>query len=330
MDLVRPRAAKVTGPMDPMDPIVTDAAVPDTAATAETSEARGIPPLFAGLCDDAALFPPGNAAAADAVPAHGAYRTSWYRDLVGPFLAAPKHLPAVAEAVAERDPRGLHLHPHPHEPLPLALVVPDGPDALDSAIKAAASEPGIELVGVELACATHGTSADAARDAAEALKRSLPPGTGGVVEVRRGDGLGAALDVLAATPFRAKLRTGGTVARAFPSEAEVAEFIVGCVARDLPFKCTAGLHAAVRHTDEITGFEHHGFLNILAATGAATQGADITGVASLLAVRSGPELINSLRQLTADDVARTRRAFTAYGTCSIAEPLADLIKLGAL
>lgn len=316
-----------------MDPLWTAAVV---ARATAADQPREIPPLFAGLCDDAALFPPGNASASDAVPAHREHRTAWYRDLVGPFLAAPKHLPAVIEAASSSA----------DAPLSLVLVVPDGPNALQAAVQAVASEPSIELVGVELACAPDGTSADAARDAVEALQRTLPSGVGGVVEVRRGDGLDDALDVLATGlahanvagrfdrnvdgPFRAKLRTGGTVAEAFPTEAELAGFIVGCVGRDLPFKCTAGLHEAVRHTDKATGFEHHGFVNILATTGAATQGANAADVTALLGVRSGPDLISTLRQLTPDDVARTRHAFTAYGTCSIAEPLADLIELSVL
>lgn len=290
-----------------------------TEAVATDAAGRGIPPLFVRLCDDAALFPPGNVPAARAVPAHRAHRASWYRDLVGPFLAAPKHLTDVAQAA--RDDETL---------VQLVLVVPDGPGSLASAVRATAGEPGIELVGVELACAADGSPAAAAREAVWALDRELPPGVGGVVEVRRGAGLAEALDVVAASSFRAKLRTGGTVAQAFPAEVELAEFIVGCVVRRLSFKCTAGLHEAIRHTDKVTGFEHHGFLNILTATGAAVQGADASLVASLLGVRSGTELVDALRQLTPDATARTRRAFTAYGTCSIAEPLADLVRLGAL
>jgi hypothetical protein len=290
------------------------------ASAAATNGSGEIPPLYTGLCDDAAMFPPGNATAHDAVPAHREYRGAWYRHLVGPFLAAARHVPAVLEALAESA----------DAPLALVLVVPEGPSALGAALQATLGKPGIALVGVELACAADGSSADAAREAAEALACELPPGVGGVVEVRRGPGLDDALDVLAARPLRAKLRTGGTVAQAFPSEAELASFISGCVARGLPFKCTAGLHEAVRHTDARTGFEHHGFLNILAATSSAAQGADEAEVAAVLRVRFGSKLVDTLRVLTPDAITRTRRAFTAYGTCSIAEPLADLIKLGAL
>lgn len=298
-----------------------------------------VPALLAGLCDDAAMFPPGDAAAADAVSAHRGYRAEWYRDLVGPFLVGVKHLPAVIEEVRALHAAGPLGTDAPPEPLPVVLVVPDGPAALKEALGAATGEPGIELIGVELGVAPAGaeaaraadrTAAQAVRRAAVALAAELPDPAGGVIEVARGYGLGEALDVLADGPFRAKLRTGGTVAAAFPTEQEVAAFIVGCVVRGVPFKCTAGLHGAARHTDPATGFEHHGFLNILAATHAACQGADVAEVAAVLARRSAPRLADTLRGLDLDAVIRARAAFTAYGTCSISEPLAELIRLGLL
>ena len=44
------------------------------------------PALFAGLVDDAAVFPPGNAPLADAVRRHREHRTSRYAACVGPLL----------------------------------------------------------------------------------------------------------------------------------------------------------------------------------------------------------------------------------------------------
>ena len=64
---------------------------------------------------------------------------------------------------------------------------------------------------------------------------------------------------------RAKFRTGGLAAELFPTPVELAAVICACRDRDLPFKLTAGLHHALRHTDPETGFTHHGFLNVLAA-----------------------------------------------------------------
>jgi len=278
-----------------------------------------IPPLFAGLCDDAALFPPGNAPAERAVPAHRDHRGAWYRDLVGPSLAAPRHLPDVLRVARETQVL-----------VPLVLVVPEGPESLAAAVRATEGQAGIELVGVELACGSGGSSAEAAGRAVDALNRELFEGVWGAIEVRRGEGLTEALDALDATTFRAKFRTGGTVAGAFPGEDELAGFIAACVARKVPFKCTAGLHGAARHTDPVTGFEHHGFLNILVAAHAAVRGASAGEIAQALRIRSGRELADTLRALTPDDVADTRRAFTAYGTCSIAEPLDELTALGLI
>ena len=48
-----------------------------------------------GLVDDAAVFPPGNAALPDAVAAHREHRAAWYADLVGPLL-----VPAVVAAAS--------------------------------------------------------------------------------------------------------------------------------------------------------------------------------------------------------------------------------------
>ena len=67
-------------------------------------------------------------------------------------------------------------------------------------------------------------------------------------------------------PIAAKFRTGGLAAELFPTPVELAAVICACRDRELPFKLTAGLHHAMRHTDPETGFTHHGFLNVLAAT----------------------------------------------------------------
>ncbi|MFC1438744.1 hypothetical protein ABUW04_10790 [Streptacidiphilus sp. N1-10] len=269
---------------------------------------NAIPELFVGLCDDAAMFPPGNAPAARAVTAHREHRAAWYAPLVGPFLVGAAHLEDVVRA---------------GDPGPAVLVVPAGPDGLAAAL-AAARDAGLLVAGAELPYRPGGTAADAVR----ALDSVLP--AGGVVEIPPGQGLDEALDTVAGSGHRAKLRTGGTVAQAFPDAAQVAAFILGCVARGLPFKCTAGLHRAVRHTDPVTRFEHHGFLNILAATEAALTGAGADEVAAVLEQRDGRRIASRLSDLTPQQVSAVRAAFTGYGTCSITEPLAELAALALL
>jgi hypothetical protein len=127
----------------------------------------------------------------------------------------------------------------------------------------------------------------------------------------------AALDDLPVGAW-SKLRTGGLRADAFPTEAELAAFIETCLRLDHPFKLTAGLHRAIRHTDPRTGFEHHGYLNVLAAVAAPER------VEETLAIQEPSSLVTIVRG------SRSRTPFRSYGSCSIAEPLADLAALGLL
>ncbi|MEK2490792.1 hypothetical protein WN990_14645 [Kitasatospora purpeofusca] len=285
-----------------------------------------VPPLFQGLFDDAAVFPPGNLPVAEAVPAHLAHRAAPYADAVGPLLcgagrlgelaAAANAVPGSADGTAADGTAADGTGPR----LRVGLVLPGGSSELGPALTAAAP---FVVAGVELATRDAG-------EAVAALDLLLPPDVPAAVELPRellrGDGLEEVLDVLVDSPYRAKFRTGGVVAGAFPDEAELAGFLTGCAQRGLPYKCTAGLHHAVRHTDPATGFEHHGFLNVLLAAAET----DPKAAAEILAERSGAVLAEAVRSLTDRQVTVIRNSFTAFGTCSIAEPLDDLAALGLL
>ncbi|MFF7589214.1 hypothetical protein ACFZCK_17160 [Kitasatospora purpeofusca] len=282
--------------------------------------AAAVPPLFQGLFDDAAVFPPGNLPVAEAVPAHLAHRAAPYADAVGPLLCGAGRLGELAAAVGATTGTAVPAADGTGPRLRVGLVLPGGSSELGPALTAAAP---FAVAGVELAT----------RDASEAvaaLDLLLPPDVPAAVELPRellrGDGLEEVLDVLVDSPYRAKFRTGGVVAGAFPDEAELAGFLTGCAQRGLPYKCTAGLHHAVRHTDPATGFEHHGFLNVLLAAAET----DPKAAAEILAERSGAVLAEAVRSLTDRQVTVIRNSFTAFGTCSIAEPLDDLAALGLL
>jgi hypothetical protein len=124
-----------------------------------------------------------------------------------------------------------------------------------------------------------------------------------------------------------KLRTGGMSAAAFPSEHDLSSAIAVCLAGELPFKCTAGLHNAVRHQDRLTGYEHHGFLNVLAAV-AAGQTGGAAAVFGLISEQDGSVIARQIRSLTVEQLTAARAIFRSFGTCSIADPLADLAALG--
>ena len=125
--------------------------------------------------------------------------------------------------------------------------------------------------------------------------------------------------------LRLKLRTGGATADHFPSADTLTTAIDAALDRELPFKCTAGLHHAVRHRAADTGFEHHGFLNVLLATRAALDGEDVVGA---LDEQDAAAVVARLREVGGDALVRSRRWFTSFGCCGVTDPFDDLVVLG--
>ena len=297
------------------------------------------PPLFARMLDDAALFPPGDAPMERAVPRHRALRQGPSADYVGPFIVAEAWLGDL-EAVLAEEAEETAGGAGPMGALEITVTVPRGPAAIGPALQRARRMPRVRVVGVEAAAVpanaagggpAGGTDpAAAVRTAAQALTEHLPEGTLGHVEVPRGADPAPAMAALAGAGHRAKFRTGGTTADAFPSEAELAARIAAAVDAEVPFKCTAGLHNAVRHTGADTGFEHHGFLNVLLAADALLRGAHTADAEGVLGERDGKTLAREARTVLADErrSRAVRAAFTGFGTCSVDEPLEDLEALG--
>jgi hypothetical protein len=273
---------------------------------------NAVPPLLVGLLDDAAMFPPRGASISDALDGHREARSSWYAPLVGPLLVPADEVGALWARV-----RGTA------EPLTIGLV---GPLAVVAGALAAAGDQ-VTIRHIEAPVAKRG------EDPMPGLAafRTIAAGRSGYAEVPLTWGLLAALDELTAARAAGemvapKFRTGGLAAELFPTPVELAAVICACRDRDLPFKLTAGLHHALRHTDPETGFLHHGFLNVLAGSIAAADGAEAADVAEVLATTDAVPLVEAVRsRLDAD-----RPLWIGYGTCSIAEPIDDMRRLGLL
>ncbi|GIJ75598.1 hypothetical protein SAMN05443287_114122 [Micromonospora phaseoli] len=276
-----------------------------------------LPALVAGLVDDAAVFPPGSASLPDAVAAHRRHRAAWYADLVGPLL-----LPASAVTAGELS--GLV---DPAEGLAIGLIGDTGLGRLPFALSFL-PPLGVRARQIEAPVARRGE--DPQPGLAELVKLTERlDGVSVYAEIPLTFGLMGALDALAdaragGLPVAAKFRTGGLAVELFPTPAELAAVICACRDRDLPFKLTAGLHHAVRQVDPETGFTHHGFGNVLAATLAAADGAAVDTVAELLTVRDERPLV----QCTDGRHDSARPLWVGFGSCSITEPLTDLIRLG--
>ena len=263
-----------------------------------------LPSHWSALIDDAAIFPPGDAPIHEATATYGARREEWYAELVGSFVLRDTDLPLV---------RGFGA--------PLSVVVTGGAGQLAGPLGAAA-RMGLEVAAVEIAVRDTDDPVgnvrriDAAARAAEVdvpLFIEIPgPPTAQWL---------AAADEVAASEHRLKLRLGHVDHDLVPDSATVAAWIDAALDRETRFKATAGLHRAVRHDPE--GGGAHGFLNVLVATQVLWDGGSVADATDALEQRDGAAL-------AATDISSARRWFTSFGSCSVTEPLDDLISLGLL
>ncbi|TDB83781.1 hypothetical protein E1264_27170 [Actinomadura sp. KC216] len=272
----------------------------------------GVPAFAAGLCDDAAVFPPGLAPLDVAVPAHRAHRSAPYAELVGPLI-----LPA--SALDTLDPL---LRDAGGPPLDLSVTAPEGPCQAAKALAKAAELP-VDLRGLEVAV-------PAGMEADEFFRLLGTVDVPVYVEVPRDERRPSIIDAIAELGHRAKFRTGGVKPHLYPSPDELATAIKAVVDAGVPFKATAGLHHPVRNTDPETGFHQHGFLNLLLATDAAAGDRPVDELSAVLADRDAPSIASRVAALDEERTAAARARFLSFGTCSITDPLNELTDLGLL
>ena len=271
---------------------------------------NAVPPLLTTLVDDAAVFPPGSMPLPDAVPAHLRHRDGPWAAMIGPLLVPAADLPEIGAAVD--------------------VGVVGEPGAVERALE---TVPGhLTVRQVESPVAKRGEDpAPGIEQLAGLLRKNSEKPWVWYFEVPLAWGLMRALDQLArlraeGLSAAAKFRTGGLAAELFPTPVELAAVICACRDRELPFKLTAGLHHAVRHTDPDTGLVHHGFLNVLAATLAAAGGAEPADLAGILAGTDALPLTVTIR----DRLDQPRPLWVGFGSCSVEEPVTDLTNLGLL
>src|SRR5207253_1057106 len=119
-----------------------------------------------------------------------------------------------------------------------------------------------------------------------------------------------------------KLRCGGV---RIPPVEEVAAYVVQAARVSLPFKATAGMHAAVRGWESTDGVPHHGYLNLVLAVARALHEDDVLDV---LRCTDADALADEARTLSVDVVTATRWLLHSYGSCDTARPIDDATALG--
>ncbi|MYR24861.1 hypothetical protein GTW68_01275 [Streptomyces sp. SID4945] len=267
--------------------------------------------LLAALVDDAGLFPPTALPMDRALARHRA-------DLAAAHPLHTHRFLVPASRLGE-----LRARLEPGDSLALGLVADRGAERLAADCAAVAADPRLRLALVEVPLAAF---PGGVREALDALPCDVPVYAEPAARAAH-DPLLTELGALE-RPVGAKLRCGGVRAELFPTAPEVAAWIVACARAGVPFKATAGLHEAVRHTAPATGFRHHGYLNLLLATAAAAGGATTGEVRAVLETEDAARLARRAHALGEAGARAARRLLVSYGSCSTSTPLrqaADLL-----
>ncbi len=273
--------------------------------------------LWSGIVDDAAVFPPGNAPLDVAIARHDDLRAGAYADVVGPLLVPTASVAELAALTADRS-----------APLAVALVARPGVPGADveAAVANALQHRLVRVLSVEMAWVGGWRDLELA---------DLPL----VLEIPRGDEQDPALAdlrtaVLEGYAIRGKFRTGATPTWSWPDEAELALVLELAQVMAVPLKLTGGLHHAARgaypETAGAPATEQHGVLNVLAAVHALATGSGRDHAERLLAIREAEDLADLLGAWDAEAVGLARTHLTAFGCCSVTDPVTELTDLDLL
>lgn len=284
--------------------------------------------LLAGVVDYAGLFPPAGLTMAEAV---GEYRrarggpSAW---MLGRFVVPAPRLSELATELVSRsdidteDGAGTW---------PVSAIVRDG-----------ATDDVAAITAFNAAAEAHGARVDSVEAKPQALDGIdwLADTCGAIgevyVELAPDSDLDTALARVAARGLRAKIRTGGVTADAFPAPAAVIAFIAAAVRHGVVFKATAGLHHALRGNYRLTyapdaaSAPMYGYLNVLLATAALQAGATATEAEALLTLSDPAALVLhdgavtwGGHAFTVAQLRATRARLVSFGSCSFSEPAGE-------
>lgn len=289
--------------------------------------------LLSGIIDYAGLFPPSLVSMPEAVINYATYKNSNYGWMLGRFVAPVARLDEFIESakeLASRDGNGAWQ-----------VAVVAGEDINDTIRKVAAFN---KTYGPSVVCDVLEVRANTTSKIENTLA-ALPDGITPYFEISTGDALADLVATLAIKRQYAKIRTGGVTREDFPTSKQIIRFVRTCMAANVPFKATAGLHHPIRCFKPLTYSQDapqgtmHGFLNMLMMTGFARESYRV----SLLeeAMEEEFEEVFEFSELgvkwRADHTLSNahlgwlrQKGMHSFGSCSFDEPIADLRKLGLL
>lgn len=282
--------------------------------------------LLSHAIDYAGLFPPAQLGMREAVTAYAEYLAGADAWALGRFVVPVARLGELEREAATLLPRG-------GEPWRLSVLLAADADPhllADFNARHVDGDVGRAMIDtVEVKASTPDEIA-----AAGALSRTMVT----YVEIPAGPDPAPLVEAMRAIGARAKLRTGGVTADAFPEPAAVLRFMKACIAAGVPFKATAGLHHPLRAeyrltyaADAPTG-TMFGYLNVFLAAAALMGGAADAEALALLEERDprafdlgGDGVRWRDRTLSEAALARTREHLAiSFGSCSFREPLDEV------
>ena len=172
----------------------------------------------------------------------------------------------------------------------------------------------------------------------ETAVRIVPDGVSPYFEIPIDEDPTGMIQAVSRVGAGAKVRTGGVTPEMFPTAQELARFVKACHNKDVLIKATAGLHhplCGVRNLTYEPGSptgRMYGFLNLFVAAACARELLDDDVIVEVLREESGGafafddigvrwnghffsnELLEAVRN----------RSISAFGSCSIDEPIEDL------
>lgn len=286
--------------------------------------------LLAGVVDYAGLFPPAALSMAEAVAAYQAAQASVDAWMLGRFVVPATRLGELAAVLGSLSTSRSTWR--------LSALVRDGSETDRAAVadfNARGAPPRAIVDVVE--------SKPATVDGIDWLASAFGGRVDVYVELAPGPDIDSWFERLVARGLRAKVRTGGTTAEAFPDPAALAALLAAAVRHGVTLKATAGLHHAVRGRYRLT-YEPdaavapmYGYLNLLLAVAALRDGGSTTHAETWLQA-SDPSTLTF-----GDDAVRwggvaipaallrdTRaRSFISFGSCSFREPVEEFAALAA-
>lgn len=287
--------------------------------------------LLSGIVDYAGLFPPSMVTMADAVANFAEYRKGPNSWLLGQFVVPVARLNEFLDASEDHLVAG--------DPWKLSVLAGEDIAATIREIKLFNAENAGRAVcdALEVKAAT--------LSKIDNTVAALPDDLTAYFEIAMGENFVDLVTALSMKKQRAKVRTGGVVREDFPPTREIIRFVRTCMAANVPFKATAGLHHPIRcfrpltYASDAPHGTMHGFLNVLLMTAFARESYRVALLEEVMeeefdeafAFRDNGVAWRNEHFLTDGHIQRLRsKGMISFGSCSFTEPVEDLQGLGLL